>query len=470
MPYILSLLLLLPVSAAANLETIRWQKISETEVHFWVFQQENGIYTVDRFKKENGNFQERAQSKIFQSKKAALNEFQLIASKTSDVSPLGQNIEANLKDMNLGVIWETKNQWTWVWESKYRDWLEKNADPVFLKKHKIATDCADVAFAYRWIFARIYGLPAANHLVGTNQIFTNESMRAQWRGLQTSRNWYNDRKFLAALRYVLDNTYTHSLMHDSYPIAINKESLSGGVTYLDIYGTSSGHTQFIYNVILDTKHHEPIRALASTVPQEVRELDEYGFQGSSSSMIYGRKALIRFRWPIETNEGWKLRAAEEMPNFSVEQFDSSFIEGFNNIGEAAIFRIMPNWNPDFQNAVKAKVDLILEKFSERVKIVRDGYAYCSRIGGCSYGSEAYEIWSTPSRDAAIEELIYYLYKYYDDSRCTESCRSELNKKLTTRITKIQETTLTFQDALIVWNEGNYSSDPNFSIPLRWGKE
>jgi hypothetical protein len=56
-----------------------------------------------------------------------------------------------------------------------------------------------------------------------------------------------------------------------------------------------------------------------------------------------------------------------MQNYSLEQFDSNFLPGYNNAGEAVIYRILPNWNPDFRKALKAKIELIKEKFLKSSK-------------------------------------------------------------------------------------------------------
>jgi hypothetical protein len=92
----------------------------------------------------------------------------------------------------------------------------------FFYKNKVATDCADVAIAARWIFARIHKMPAAQTLAEPNVLFSNESFRNAWSDLPTHEDWTQDQLFRVALDYVLDNTYTHTLWKDSCSIHISQ--------------------------------------------------------------------------------------------------------------------------------------------------------------------------------------------------------------------------------------------------------
>src|SRR3972149_1441638 len=59
-------------------------------------------------------------------------------------------------------IWEVGDRrWTVEEERQFEKWVEENITEDFFIRHMIPTDCADVVYAIRWIYARITRLPAA---------------------------------------------------------------------------------------------------------------------------------------------------------------------------------------------------------------------------------------------------------------------------------------------------------------------
>jgi hypothetical protein len=143
-------------------------------------------------------------------------------------------------------LWPVTNQWSWDWEVKFAQWVQTELDRTWWTRHRLATDCADVAYSARWIFARNNGLPMANRL-GNGQWFTNRSVKPEWKRLPSAAEWHKDKRFLAALNYFLDFVFTHSLWQDSYPVAINAAAIIPGAHHLSLTDTS-GHTQFIHKV------------------------------------------------------------------------------------------------------------------------------------------------------------------------------------------------------------------------------
>ncbi|OFZ49034.1 MAG: hypothetical protein A2381_15620 [Bdellovibrionales bacterium RIFOXYB1_FULL_37_110] len=173
-------------------------------------------------------------------------------------------------------IWENKNTWDEEWETEYARWIEKNVDKDFLKNHKISVDCADVAYALRWIFSRINYLPAANTLAGSGDLFTNESFKDEWKDLKTSSDWHNDERFLKALDYLLDNTYTHTLHNDIYPIKISRAIFISGVIHLSLF-ENNGHTRVLTKTNYEDSDQIPIMLMSGTTPRMLRTLYEETF-------------------------------------------------------------------------------------------------------------------------------------------------------------------------------------------------
>ena len=59
-------------------------------------------------------------------------------------------------------IWKVgDHRWTVEEEYQFGKWVDEHITEDFFIRFKIPTDCADVPYAIRWIYARIAHLPAA---------------------------------------------------------------------------------------------------------------------------------------------------------------------------------------------------------------------------------------------------------------------------------------------------------------------
>lgn len=366
-----------------------------------------------------------------------------------------------------GVLWPTTQTWSWEWEKKYSQWLTENMDAEFFKKHNIATDCADVAYAARWIFARIHGLPVANRLSGSGSLMTNLSLRAEWEKLPTAKNWSEDRRFRAALNYLLNMTYTHTLMRDSYPVAITPENFLPGVHHLDLH-ESSGHTQLVHRVDLTDSGLVPYLIIQSTVPRQVRLLNESLFWGRDLG-TKGKSAFLRILWPQINGGTYSLAKPESMPGYSLEQFEPGFIrEGRQNLMLEILLRLKPHLRVVglFDSGYKN----LKEMFKARVPLVEEGYRQCS-TQSCPPESALYDAWSTPSRDRKILEIIRQLdmlfWLPFSDTEKREVLEMMEREKNTVVVSHGGlDYTLKMLD--FIWKQGMFSSDPNDGPELRWG--
>lgn len=347
-----------------------------------------------------------------------------------------------------GVLWTTTQSWTEEWEQKYAKWIEDEVDTEFFVRYKVATDCADVAYSLRWIFARMHGLPAAANLGASNVLLTNETVRANWGSLPTAKNWYEDRRFLTALNYLLDLTYTHTLWGDSFPVALNKQALLSGSYHLGL-GTESGHTQVIH--WMDSQSGVPFLTLNSTVPRKVRSL--------SDSMLFAqaakdkKNAILRFRWAVKSSSGIFLKKPSEMPGFSLEQYS------FNPQSDYTIALFEKLGYTGGREGIRDYLYKdILAQFKSRVDIVREGRQQCQN-GGCAPGTPAWEEWSTPSRDSRIKGKIASL-----NAVGTQADAAILSEVILT----IDQTPWTFKSLLYNWKFDEYNSDPQVSESDRWG--
>lgn len=363
---------------------------------------DEGKWFAERFVARRGRMQRREWSHEFVNRAQALGAMQRFIGDAKRVAV------DSLQDSTLApterpgqVIWTATNEWNDEWEAKYSAWVKDNLHPRFYVEHNIATDCADVAISSRWIFARINKLPVAQSLAATGALFTNESMRDEWANLPTNDDWNRDRRFRAALDYVLDNTYTHSLFRDSYPIKISLQTLTPGSHHLSL-GSSSGHTLLVSQV--DPQAELPLRVTASTVPRAVRELHESGYWYTEQPHE-SDGGFLRIRWAFKQGNTWRLKPGREMTTYSKEQYQPEFMGETTDFGEAVLVHISPEL--DYRKRLKDGIENLKSSIAARVQVVHDGYAYCSSHD-CSEGTAAYEDWSTPSRDKHLVDLVAQL--------------------------------------------------------------
>jgi hypothetical protein len=359
-------------------------------------------------------------------------------------------------------LWTAENKWDLSWERKFSDWVSSEIDAKFFTRYKLATDCADVLYTLRWIFARMNKLEMANRLAGSGDYFTHRSLRSSWAQLPTADKWYEDRRFLAALNYLMDNTFTHSLMDDSYPIVIDRQAVVEGVYHLDLH-RDSGHTQIIYRTDRTPGVMLPFIIMQSTVPRKVREVSMGGFWYRTQP-LEGKGGLLRMRWPVFSSGGVSLVRGDQMPFFSREQYDPKFLRTpKTSYNHEVYLRLNPNL--DFKKVLEEAYISLKMMFSERIQVVEEGFKACPNRS-CAPDSQKYDDWSTPSRDARILDLINQIGVIAQSVRAAgpppfvNEPFFELDGAGTDKYSLA---------ALIsAWNGERYSSDPN-DIPVRrWG--
>lgn len=359
-------------------------------------------------------------------------------------------------------LWETKQSWSAEWEAQYSRWVAANRDPGFFARYGISTDCADVAIGYRWIFARINGLPAANTLAGTGTLVSNESMRAAWSGLATSANWYEDKLFMTALDYVMENTYTRTLLTDSYPIQINAASLVPGVHHLEFH-EAGGHTLMVVEVQRST-----IRVVQSTVPRELRVLSEIEYLRSEEPKA-NEEGFLRIRWAQKAGGKIVLAPKSSHPTYSAEQYDPGFIGAAGGFSYAVKERLAGGGGgvdrfAEFQR-VLARLDELLRG---RVNAVESGYNACMTVN-CAPGSAAWEEYSTPTRDNRIRDTLNLASQIMKNGRDSFfQSYSRTWGEFARRQIFVEDRMVSYQTVLTNFSQGRVSSDPRASIKARWG--
>ncbi len=286
-------------------------------------------------------------------------------------------------------------------------------------------------------------------------------MRRSWRNLPTHQNWWEDQLFVTALNYVTDNTYTHTLNVDTYPVQITPEYVVPGTIFLYI-GTQSGHTRMLYRFGPSAQ----ISMLYSTVPRTVRALGTEVFRPSTAPPV-GKGGLVKFRWPYMQNNQWRLTAASAMRGYSLEQHQPTFPEQGEYFYQAVHRRVFGNLIDRDLDDMRTGIETLKAQFEARIAIVQNGYNFC-RQNDCSPGSAGYEDWSTPSRDGRTRETIQQLNGLLQASQ-DPRVRQLWNSTASTYVLEVDAGfSLRWSNLVSVFQTQATSFDPNAPVANRWG--
>lgn len=430
---------------------------------FWILRAEEERFIVEAYQQPFGSLQELIARDYFSNQKQARRFYE---AKTRGLDSSGrQEFQVSTEVPNRS-LWQVRQEWSWEWELRFKEWIDTIDDRDFLAKHDIATDCADVPISFRWIFARINGLPMALRLAGTGAVFSHESIRANWLSLPTANEWYLDQRFLASLNYLLDNTYTETLQRDSYPVQISPESILHGGIFLHM-GTSSNHARLLKNI-----YPYGIGTWNATVPRSTRSLfvdDLYTSEEDFSALKKG--AFRRFRWPKKTQArgGWTLVGETAMPYFSEEQYAADFTDGAGTHDNAWKKRLFPGFNPRPQTVLDDLIKKISADIETRKQVVSQGHLACFP-NLCPLGSDLYEAHSTPSRDRRILNKILAAVKIVSENKNDWILQWRWKQDLRQTRFRIDGLGIQLRLKNIIdgFQAGRMGSDPNLPIEKRWG--
>ena len=447
--------------------------------HFFQVSKENGAYKVLELEQVRGDFPRILSSQAF-IKETKLNKYlaglkKLSPSTVSILEDWDVIIEkdkpatdSQRKIFGFGSrnknLWEAKYSWSDEWEEKLAQWVQENVSEDFFEKYGISTDCADAVLGIRWIFARIHGLPVANHIASTGSLFTNYSMPKDWRKIPKGGQWHQDQLFKTALNYVMRLASTRTIKLDSYPVALTKKGLLVG-SFILTESEESNHVKIISENHFDDPTDFPIFTLASTVPRKVRPLvrEVVTDQGWPRE---GEKSFLKFRWPIVSEGKVYLRSATSHSDYSMEQFDSTLREEYPIFIEFLLGRLKETYDP--QNLIQLALDDITDYVHQRIKVVNEGAAFCAQ-NDCSAGTANWDAWSTPSRDKKLKEKfanIDLLTSQFEKLSPGLVEKWQVAQSQTT--VQILEYNLSLKTIRFLIENGNTSSDPTLTVEQRWG--
>lgn len=423
--------------------------------HFVETYSYDGQWVVDEFVVRPGMLQELVSHKSFMHERDAQEYESRIKLGSYTQKSLLKLVHTEDKSQGL---WVATSQWDENWELKYSQWIEKTFNADFFIKHNLATDCADVAYSLRWIFARIHKLPMGATLAGTGVVFTHESVKAEWNSLPQHLDWNKDQRFLKALNWLLNNVYTRTLYEDAYPLKISPETVRTGT--INLLGM---HTEVI-NKINHDSFGIPISVLSSTMPRAVRRLMERVYT-DSSPINKDVGGLLQFRWLQKSGNFWVLVQKEKMPWYSQEQYEQNLCQGVTHFSKCVMEKLGLPFIP--KNIIQGQIQSIVSAVASRVDTVNQGYEKCKQMD-CSPGTPGWEEWNTPSRDKRL------LGMFDEGSKLVETLNQldpEVRKIWTSSLSETFITNVRENYSLLALKKNLKnkvtSIDPRDSIAARW---
>jgi hypothetical protein len=300
-----------------------------------------------------------------------------------------------------------KNDWSEDDENKFATWFKKNASTTMAVGGGLEFDCADFGLLGRWIYAHDNKLPMMTSLAGSGKLFGHFSESKNWVNLPTDNDWKKDERFKAAMRYLFDSTYTHSIFNDLYPIKINKNYLTPGSIILTLRSGNTGHTQVVYDVGMQSYcgadcisvlyGNEPSREYAYKTQADIRYHESTG------------GGFLRWRWPQLKNGKWQLAPKASMPGYSLEQYDQTGLsyDEFNNyVYESLGFKVEPN------RKAYSLANSLSHDLNDRLTTTAQGTIFCY-YQFCDPQGTVFDQYSTPSKDKRFREKRDQLLRLLD---------------------------------------------------------
>lgn len=383
-------------------------------------------------------------------------EERLLREISSPAHPLKATV-SNLRTNN--PLWPIEKKWTAEAERDYAVWIQKNAREDMLKGTGVDADCAKFAIALRWIYAREAHLPAADYLASTGVLFGSWQSTEAWDKLPTHPDWKRDERFKKALNYLLQNTYTHSLFDDLYPVKISPAFVTGGTVYLTLW-EGSGHTRTVTSVGAGASCSDGDSCISIIYGEEPATEQAYLSDLVPYRVEPNEGGFLRFRWPEQNAQGaWSLRAKGSMPGYSTEQYDWEAGDYIDKVHARLLLSVSP------EERYTAVGQSLVGYLKERLEWTERAYFMCSLLP-CEQEDPLYEEWSTPQRDHRLSEQI----------AAFENIGNAINgdSKVVRRFKKKHETPFfegapfTVLEAMNGTGFNTFDSDPTVDFFTRWG--
>ncbi|MCX7012752.1 MAG: PQQ-binding-like beta-propeller repeat protein [Candidatus Sumerlaeota bacterium] len=337
-----------------------------------------------------------------------------------------------------------------------------NVDADFFVRLNMVTDCADVPYLIRWIFARIYLLPQGAHDRFGN-IFG--SWCTDFAGEPRNPDWRKDSRFFRALERVAEMVQCRAYPFDTYPIQILPDAgfLRPGTVVND-----ENHSRIITEI--DRKSFFPIIYSASTLPPAVRRLTVEMLNRDCEFDASDGYGIVNWNWyrrDPATRE-WAPVPDPQMPGYSLEQFDM-----INKIQEEHLCLYLQDvYGYKVNDPNQALQEMTADLFSAiqtRIEVVDKAQAFYGGHSGMTGDthSDAYDFFSTNQRDARIRNKYLNLDQFVQRRYFAEDDLNDFLGQNKFVLTSGMEVTLLELGYAV--RHHLMSAEPWDSIPKRWGQ-
>lgn len=395
----------------------------------------------------------------------------------------------------VAQVWVDENSWSPAWEDRYENWVRSSWQvDMFARKtlpngranpfHGLRADCADTVYTMRILFAYENRLPfAVQDPTNGSRKITNRMTRFN----STQDPDQRVRKFLVAMFNTLS---TASLPSDTYPVALNPQSIRPGGLILT---TKANHHSWTLKEMLNIGvphlvYSSRIAATSSPMFQERQSWPNpyWVFEGNHSPS--GHAGFRAFR-PLE----YIGQPVWNVPGYSEEQYRTPLSKWV----KTATGRLATRQETDEQ-MLSRLMKSACQELQARVGAVNDGVLYLRGNPRCmNYAT--YDNYSTPNRDQRFFDSLVAVRVAYKDilqtngaSKVSGQLRRQLDKvfplissssrqetssmgpqSLTSdsycQVTYAPGKTIDLAEAKRRVFAGLFSSNPHDSIEYRWGE-
>jgi hypothetical protein len=387
-------------------------------------------------------------------------------------------------------VWKDSQLWNDEWETKFSNWMktpsvhkEMFVSTTSLYKGVIA-DCADVAYAFRIIFAFENSLAFS----AKNPMATAKSELKVFSNKMTRFDNIKDphQRVVAFINYLGKSVGTETLAaNDTYPMKLatiragdvflykqkkNNEFVRHNFNLKNI--DKRGNTEVIYSTqAVRDKAGAPLYQKVQTLPH----------------------APITYKWGFRRyNYGESLdktRSTSYKNTYSDEQYALA-----TTLGDRAFFAHVKSLlrleveDPDA--VITRGLKEVCDQVKERIDIVDKGVAHQKALGGKCMDYADFDAHSTPSRDGSLKDLINNLELDYKEF--TEAQKKSLSGTNLTYIEALYGkdpsaaaldslktycpisyklgTTVSLRDIRVRISKNLLSSHPNDLLEVRWGEK
>ncbi len=313
--------------------------------------------------------------------------------------------------VSQAAVWKVVNSWNETWEDQYSEWIATEVDTDFFVPVRLPVDCADNCYLVRAVFARNHSLPfLASDAWGK----TIGHFSKQWDNLPLAKDWRQDKRLRAFLLAVVYHITTKSFPLDTYPVALNADTVKPGLMVYE--NIIASHACFIGRI--DPAQIIPIHFFEASVPANVR------FKHSTTLDVFIYNApvprehsgIVRWNWPVFRNGKWALVPDAEMPHYSEAIYESDF--PYRKQLSKALNRIVKESSAGKTLTEDDYINELTGYFKEealfRCSIVKQAEAILKKRGK-NYRSETFDYtYNTDSRDERLYKLLRQVWAGLDE--------------------------------------------------------